>query len=213
MATNRARTLICLIATALVASLAFAGTATAQGNDNRGTIKIHDDLVEDPEEQNVPHVSCDFYVQGFNMKDPAGSIVFYSWPPTGDKSEVTASGDTQTWVGTPDGDGEFDFLKGPYQLPSGHYRIEVYTDDGHPHGDHFAKAKMFWVDPCGDEEPICVDDETTEENECAPVVDCPEDVPVEECETEIPFFPGFTSLVLGSLGALAVVGMMWRRRS
>lgn len=198
----------CLVALALVGSMAAAGAASAQSDDNRGTIKIHDSAVEDPEQRNVPHVSCEFYVQGFNMKDPSGTIVFYSWPPTGDKSVVAAGGDTQAWTGTPDGDGEYDFLKGPYTLAEGHYRVEVFTDDGHPgHEGHFAKAKMFWVDPCGG--PLPPTPPTPPEE-----TECPEDVSVTECEeTEIPFFPGFTSLALGSLGATAVVGLALRRRS
>ncbi|HVM45865.1 MAG TPA: hypothetical protein VM582_08020 [Candidatus Thermoplasmatota archaeon] len=197
-----------LVLTLIAASLlAAAPTAVAQNDDNRGTVKVHDSPVEDPDQRNVPHVTCDFYVEGFNMKDPTGTIVFYSWPPTGDKSEVTPTGDTLVWTGTPDGDGEYDFLKGPYFLPAGHYRVEVYTDDGHPGHEHFAKAKMFWVDPCGDEEPVCVED-------CDVPPDCPEDMPFEECEeTEIPFFPGFTGFALASLGAAAMVGLALRRRS
>lgn len=210
------RMLSYLMTLALAASLAFAGSAAAQGNDdNRGTIKIHDDLTTDPEERNEPHVSCDFYVQGFNMNDDSGFLVFYSWPPTGNKTEVTPEGDNLTWTGVPDGDGEFNFLKGAYQLPVGHYRVEAWTDEGHPSGgEQFAKAKMFWVDPCdSEEEPPCVDDPETEQDECAVDSDCPEDVPVEECDVVIPFFPGFTALALGSLGALAMVGLALRRRS
>ena len=135
-------------------ALALGGTATAQGDpDNRGTIKIHDDETADPETRNEPHVSCDFWVEGFNMKDPEGHLEFYSWPPTGSKEEVTPSGDSLNWTGTPDGDGEYDFLKGPYSLPEGHYRVEAYTDDAHPGHEHFAKAKMFWVDECQPENP------------------------------------------------------------
>ena len=161
---TRARLLICLLATSVVASLAFAGTAAAQNDTNRGTVKIHDDMETDPEERNVPHVSCDFFVQGFNFNDPEGSLVFVSWPPTGDMSEVTPTGDDLNWTGTEDGDGEYDFLKGPYQLPPGHYRLEVYTDDGHPgHDQHFAKAKTFWVDECeGESEIPCPPDVSAE---------------------------------------------------
>ncbi|HEX2022655.1 MAG TPA: hypothetical protein VHH36_08070 [Candidatus Thermoplasmatota archaeon] len=201
-----------------MASLAVAGGAAAQGApDNRGTIKIHDNATADPEERNEPHVSCDFYVQGFNMKDPAGHLVFTAWPPTSNKHEVTPTGDTLTWTGVPDGDGEYDFLKGAYFLPAGHYRLEVYTDDGHPghEAGHFAKAKMFWVDPCEGEQPPCVDNPDTEADDCSPppCVD-DEQTAIDECdEVEIPFFPGFTQLALGSLGALAMVGLALRRRS
>jgi hypothetical protein len=200
----------------LVFAFALAGGATAQGApDNRGTIKVHDNATADPDERNEPHVSCDFYVQGFNMKDPSGHLTFYAWPPTGNKDEVTPTGDTLVWTGTPDGDGEFGFLKGAYYLPEGHYRVEAFTDDGHPgHEGHFAKAKMFWVDPCGSEQPPCVDNPDTQADDCnpAPCVDNVE-TQTDECGTEIPFFPGFTQLALGSLGALAVVGLVLRRRS
>lgn len=200
----------------VVAALAFTGGATAQGNpDNRGTIKIHDNLTADPDERNEPHVSCDFYVQGFNMKDPEGHLTFWTWPPTANKQEITPTGDSLDWTGTADGDGEFEFINGAYYLPAGHYRVEAYTHDGHPgHDAHFAKAKMFWVDPC-EEEPECVDDPETEIDDCNPpeCVDDPE-TEIDECdETEIPFFPGFTSLALGSLGAAAMVGLALRRRS
>lgn len=57
----------------------------------------------DPDSRNQPHVSCDFYIEGFNMKDSTGYLRFYSWPPTGNKSVVTPSGDTLTWTGTADG--------------------------------------------------------------------------------------------------------------
>lgn len=187
----------------------------AQNDTNRGTIKIHDDLVADPDERNEPHVSCDFYVQGFNMNDPSGHLTFIAWPPTGNKDVVVPGGDSLNWTGTPDGDGEWDFLKGPYFLPAGHYRVEAYTHDDHPghEGGHFAKAKMFWVDPC-DDQPPCVDDPDTPADDCNPpvCVDDPE-TEIDECETEIPFFPGFTALALGSVGALGAVGLILRRRS
>jgi hypothetical protein len=211
------RTPVYLMALALVASLALAGGAVAQGApDNRGTIKIHDDLETDPDERNEPHVSCDFYVEGFNMKDPTGYLVFYTWPPTGNKDEIAPTGDSLDWTGTPDGDGEYDFFKGAYRLPAGHYRVEAWTNDGHPGGEsHFAKEKMFWVDPCEEEEPPCVDNPETEIDDCNPpvCVDDPE-TEIDECDdTVIPFFPGFTALALGSLGALAMLGIALRRRS
>ncbi|HUR70229.1 MAG TPA: hypothetical protein VM370_13375 [Candidatus Thermoplasmatota archaeon] len=216
MNTNRAR-YACLIALLLVGSLAAFGTAAAAKDDNRGTIKVHDDETADPEVRNEPHVSCDFWIEGFNMKDPDGYLVFYSWPPTGDKSEVTPTGDGLDWTGTADGDGEYDFLNGAYQLPAGHYRVEAYTNDGHPGGDgsHFAKAKMFWVDPCETEcqedcNPCTVDCNPCTED-CTPPP-CSEDVPADECE-EVPFFPGAAPLALGILGSVAIAGsVMYRKR-
>ena len=209
-----ARPTACIVA-AFCVVLAFSATASAADN-NRGTIKIHDGPVADPEERNQPHVSCDFYVQGFNMHDPTGYLKFIAWPPTGDKDVVVPTGDTLSWTGTPDGDGEWDFLKGAYFLPEGHYRLEAYTFDDHPgHNEgHFAKAKMFWVDPCEEEHPPCVDDNSTPADDCNPPP-CVDDLQteVDECDTEIPFFPGFTSLALGSLGVLGAVGYILRRRS
>lgn len=173
-------TLTGILGLMLVTAVALAmPTAVAQGeDDNRGTLKVHDNATADPEERNEPHVTCDFWIQGFNMKDPSGWLVFIAWPPTGNKTNAVPTGDTLNWTGTPDGDGEYDFTKGPYFLDPGHYRVEAYTDDGHPGHEHFAKDKLFWVDEC----------------------------------VVIPFFPGFTALALGSLGALAAVGIAVMRR-
>lgn len=215
---QNSRTPLAFLMTAMLClALALAGTAAAQNDTNRGTVKIHDGPDADPDQRNEPHVSCDFYVEGFNFNDDSGYLRFEVWPPTSNKAPITPTGDDLEWTGTSDGDGGYDFEKGAYYLPEGHYRLEVFTYDGHPSHDegHFAKAKMFWVDPCEDEQPPCIDDNTTAGDDCdpAPCVDNP-DTEIDECdETEIPFFPGFTSLALGSLGALAIVGMMWRRRA
>jgi len=206
-----------LIALSLVVAVSLTGTALAVSDNNRGTVKIHDGPDADPDERNEPHVSCDFYVQGFNFHDGSGRLAFQVWPPTSNPADVTPTGDDLEWTGTDDGDGEFNFEKGAYYLPEGHYRLEVYTYDDHPghEGGHFAKAKMFWVDPCEEEQPPCVDDEATEVDDCnpPPCVD-DEQTEIDECdETEIPFFPGFGALALGSLGALAMVGLALRRRT
>lgn len=115
---------------------------------NHGTIKVHDEATADPPQSNHPHVDCeDFWIEGFNMADGSGTLVFYSWPPTGDRSVVL----TANWTATaPDGDGDgFGFLAGPFTLPAGHYHVEAYLTAGHPgNEDHFAKAKTFWVEPC-----------------------------------------------------------------
>lgn len=212
----RSRPLAALLALVLAASFAV-GTASANGNDdNRGTIKVHDDEDADPDPRNEPHVSCDFWVQGFNMHDAEGVLKFYAWPPTGDKSIVTPTGDDLAWEGTPDGDGEYDFLSGAYQLPVGHYRVEAWTTDDHPGHTHFAKAKMFWVDPCAEG---CEEDcnpptptPTPTPPTTPPADECPEDVPADEC-VPIPFFPGPIALALGALGATGSALMIARRRS
>lgn len=136
---------------ALLTAVAFASAPAAGTHNNQGTVKVHDNEDENPDQRNVPHVSCDFWIEGFMLGDDSGWIVFYSWPPTGDKSEVTPTGADLTWeADAGDASGEFHFLQGPFQLPPGHYRVEVYTDDGHPGSDsgHFAKTKTFWVEPC-----------------------------------------------------------------
>lgn len=140
---------------ALIA-LAASPTAGAQNDNNAGTVKVHDNEDENPDVRNVPHVSCDFWVEGFNMNDDSGVLVFYAWPPTGDITEVTPDGASLEWES--DGVNEqqnHHFLAGPFQLEKGHYRLEVLTDDGHPGGagEHMAKAKTFWVEPC-DEPPV-----------------------------------------------------------
>jgi len=116
-------------------------------DNNRGTVKVHDGPDTDPERRNEPHVNCDFYVQGFNFHDGSGHLEFQHWRPTGDFEAVTPSGASLEWTGTLNTKGTYDYELGPYVLPSGHYRLEVYTNDGHPGStDQFAKSKTFWVD-------------------------------------------------------------------
>lgn len=139
--------LLALLALAIALAL-----PTVQATDNNsGTVKVHDNEDENPDSRNVPHVSCDFWIEGFNLNDDVGTLVFYGWPPTGEKSVVTPTGASLAW--TSDGvnaNGNHHFLAGPFALPAGHYRVEVYTEDGHPggNGSHFAKTKTFWVEPC-----------------------------------------------------------------
>lgn len=147
------------------------------GMNNAGTIKVHDDATADPPMRNQPHVDCVFWIEGFNMEDDEGTIVFYAWPPTGDKTVVTPTGAGLTWTSdSTNSHGNFHFLSGPYSLPSGHYRVEVFNAAGHPgkggeddgdgdhdlNGEHFAKAKTFWVEcvpegetPPPPPQPVC----------------------------------------------------------
>lgn len=142
---------ILVIAALCLAFASFAPVASAQNDNNAGTVKVHDNAAENPPKKNVPHVSCDFWIEGFGMNDASGYLVFYAWPPTGDKQVVTPTGANLTWTAdAEDGQGNFHFLLGPFFLPEGHYRVEVYTDDGHPGNEgQFAKTKTFWVEPCG----------------------------------------------------------------
>ena len=117
-------------------------------HNNQGTVKVHDNEDENPDVRNVPHVDCDFWIEGFMLGDDEGWIEFYAWPPTGDM-ELVETGEDQNWTAdTGSVSGEFHFLAGPFTLESGHYRVEIFTTDGHPGSDsgHFAKAKTFWVE-------------------------------------------------------------------
>lgn len=173
------RTLSLLLALGLLAVAPLAG---ATNDNNAGTVKVHDDETVEPPTENQPHVSCDFWIEGFGLNDASGYIEFFSWPPTGDGSMVTPTGASLTWTGSADEKGNFDFLNGPYQLPAGHYRVEIYTFDGHPGNEsHYAKSKVFWVD------------------ECQPT-------------TEIPFFPTAISVGLAAVGVVAVMGFVILRR-
>lgn len=147
MTRNRKPLFACLVIAALCVVALPGATAT---HNNKGTVKVHDELDADPDRRNEPHVSCDFWIEGFKMGDDSGWLEFFDWPPTGDKSAVTPGGDDLNWTaGSGDAEDGWGFLKGPYSLPPGHYRVEAYTTDGHPGGTgHFAKAKMFWVDEC-----------------------------------------------------------------
>ena len=151
--------------------IAFAVPAvTAHNKNNQGTLKVHDDEVASPDRRNEPHVSCDFWIEGFNMFDDSGVLEFKEWPPTGEKQVVTPTGDDLDWSGAAEEDGKgFHFLNGAYQLPEGHYRVEAFSDGGHPGNfDHNSKSKMFWVDPC---EPPCP------EEQCPPPPPPPPDCP------------------------------------
>jgi hypothetical protein len=135
-----------LAASALLVFPSAAANGGGSGS-NPGTIKVHDDMTARPETRNEPHVSCDFWVEGFNMAGDSGDLVFTGWAPTGDKSTVALKAH---WNGTPESDGKgAHFLAGPFNLTEGHYRVEAFLDEGHPgNTDHSAKSKMFWVEPC-----------------------------------------------------------------
>lgn len=149
-----------LLVLALAIGLAVLAVPAEATHNNRGTIKVHDNETENPDVRNVPHVSCDFWIEGFFLGDDSGWLAFFAWPPTGDMSSVTPTGDGLDWSADAGNvSGEFHFLSGPFHLPPGHYRVDVFTDDGHPGSDEgqFAKSKTFWVDPCDqpDANPPC----------------------------------------------------------
>jgi hypothetical protein len=173
-----------LLATvALVVALGWAGGAAA-ANTDKGTVKVHEAASENPEQQNDPHVSCDFFIEGFHIDDTSGTIVVKSWPPTGDGTTVL----TDTWTGTAEATGTGDhFNNGPYNLSAGHYKVFVFGDAGHPgNTDHALKTKVFWVDQCGapctedcQPPPVCTDN-------CQPCTsDCGGNITGIPCPTDL----------------------------
>lgn len=189
---NTTKTLLAIALCAAVATM--MPTSLAVPDNHAGTIKVHDNATADPEVRNEPHVSCDFWVEGFNMEDSSGTLVFQSWPPTGDKSVVTPTGDGLTWTAdSGNSHGNYHFLNGAYQLPAGHYKVTS-TD-----GEHKEKSKVFWVDECGTPPPPCTEN-------CVPTPPCTVDC------TQVPFFPSAVSLGLGLVGAVGAVGIALVRR-
>src|SRR5579864_4090424 len=116
---------------ATVAHGSHNGNGNDNGNGNSGDIKIEGSPPETGgnNNDNDPHVCAPFFVQGFNMATQTGSITFESWPPTGNKSVVL----TDSYNGTPDGQGTFQFQAGPYNNPPftpGHYKVFVTDNNG-----------------------------------------------------------------------------------
>src|SRR5438067_464957 len=144
MKTDRAMKAAWIVLVAATALVLVGGATVTGATDNKpGTIKVHDNATADPEVRNEPHVSCDFWVEGFNMEDSSGTLTFQAWPPTGSKEVVTPTGDDLEWTAdSGNGHGNFHFLSGAYQLPEGHYKVT--SSDG----DEKEKSKVFWVDPC-----------------------------------------------------------------
>lgn len=134
------------LALALAAALVPLAPLAAATETNRGTIKVHDTDDVEPSRRNQPHVDCEFWVEGFGMADSSGTLVFTAWAPTGDKETVVLAANWSADRADP----AHHFEEGPFTLPAGHYRVEAYSATGHPGGNpgHFAKAKMFWVEPC-----------------------------------------------------------------
>ncbi|HET6399655.1 MAG TPA: fibronectin type III domain-containing protein [Candidatus Thermoplasmatota archaeon] len=148
--TLKSRKVGAAVAAAVAIAFALAAVPGASANPhvepNHGTIKIHQNEAEQPPQRNVPHVSCEFYVEGFNMADNDGTLVFYAWPPTGDMTVAMVVNFTG-WAET-SGQG-YHFLEGPLSLPAGHYKVEAVGADE----EIKAKSKVFWVKECPTEEP------------------------------------------------------------
>src|SRR6266516_5243058 len=115
---------------------ARGGKPPAAGKGDNGTVKIHRSTTPVTDPRNEPHV-CIFYLDAFGF-DPGQSVSWQikSWPPTGDRSVVSAG------VLALDGNGGG--FTGDMTLPNGHYKL--YWNFTGEHG--FAKQKVFWV-ACG----------------------------------------------------------------
>jgi hypothetical protein len=110
------------------------GSPNAHGDN--GTVKIHRSSTPESDPRNEPHV-CVFYLDGFGF-DPGQQVAWQivSWPPTGDRSEVTSG----TLVLDANGHGRTTDMT----LPDGHYKL--YWNFAGEKGR--AKQKVFWV-ACG----------------------------------------------------------------
>src|SRR6266496_1585477 len=110
-----------------------SGTTSAARKGDNGTVKIHRSTTPVTDPRNEPHV-CIFYLDAFGF-DPGQSVSrqIKSWPPTGDRSVVSAG------VLALDGNGGG--FTGDMTLPNGHYKL-LWNFTGE-HG--FAKQKVFWV--------------------------------------------------------------------
>jgi hypothetical protein len=115
------------------APTAGGGKAPAAGNGDNGTVKIHRSTTAVTDPRNEPHV-CIFYLDAFGF-DPGQSVSWQikSWPPTGDRTVVSA--------GTLALDGNGGGFTGDMTLPNGHYKL--YWNFTGEHGR--AKQKVFWV--------------------------------------------------------------------
>jgi hypothetical protein len=129
---------------------------------NNGTVKIHD-VAADPSQHDVPHVTCDFYVDfwGFDAGQTL-TVSFAGQAPTGKGVPVTFTAPDGYSITSPDAagggndfDGELGFtptdsqlavLGAPQPQQGYHVKLTVSTDQPseHPNG----KYKVFWIQPC-----------------------------------------------------------------
>jgi hypothetical protein len=140
---------VLLIGSAIAGRVGGGPFAHAGGVGNSGDTKISQFTYPDQGNQgNEPHVPCGFYILGFNFAAAQGDITVSSWPPTGDGTTVV----TDTFNGTVDNAGNYQFVNGPYFLNPGHYKSYVADNKG----AEIAKQKVFWVDgPCSPPPPPC----------------------------------------------------------
>ncbi|MBO0816537.1 MAG: hypothetical protein J2P30_15515, partial [Actinobacteria bacterium] len=109
------------------------GKPPASRKGDNGTVKIHNTTTPVTDPRNEPHV-CQFYLDGFGF-DAGQPVAWHieSWPPTGDRSTVSA--------GSLAMDGNGNGHTGPMTLANGHYKL--FWNFAGEHGA--AKHKVFWV--------------------------------------------------------------------
>ena len=116
------------------AMMVLATMAPALAAPSKGSLHVRDEAGGDAP-GNDPHVSCSFWLRGEGLPDGPVDLLFRTWPPGGDGTQVA----TATATGP-------DFLAGPFTLAPGHYRVEAATGDA-------GKSKTFWVDACAEPSP------------------------------------------------------------
>ena len=124
---------------------------------NNGTVFIHD-VANDHSPHNVPHVSCNFWVDFFNFdtSQPV-TVSFAGQAPTGKDTALggttttTLEADVAAGAGN-DWDGELAFTGDQLGVSNlgapAHqgYHVKMTVTTNEP-GDH--KYKVFWIQPCG----------------------------------------------------------------
>jgi hypothetical protein len=123
---------------------------------NNGTVFIHD-VADDHSPHNVPHVSCNFWVDLFNFDNSQSvTVSFAGQAPTGKgtalggETTTTLEADDASGAGN-DWDGELAFTAdqlgvsnlGAPAHEGYHVKMTVVTNQP---GDH--KYKVFWIQPC-----------------------------------------------------------------
>ena len=133
-----------------------SGQGAADPAGNNGTVFIHD-VANDENPHNVPHVSCNFWVDFFGFDNSQQvTVSFAGQAPTGKDTQLgtptttTLQADAASGAGN-DWDGELSFTAdqlgvsslGPPAHEGYHVKMTVVTNQP---GDH--KYKVFWIQPC-----------------------------------------------------------------
>jgi hypothetical protein len=183
---------------------AWVGLAShrGQGTANHGTIKVEDEQPSDP--GNDPKVDCDFFIEGKKMAVDSGTLEFWTMPPDDGEEEFVAElVMTASWDADAETRQGWDFIEGPFSLPSGHYKVLASNAE-----DHY-KSKVFKAE-CDVPAPECPEDDGAEESTNTG----PEEEGPRACDGpdgEIPFFPTTAAVLLGSVGALGGAGLLATR--